>query len=73
MVAGRVVGFCNLDVTKVAEFGSGINARVLGSGAQDEEVSDRNMMTNEMSKMANKSIYMNYNLATSMKNTEMIT
>ena len=49
-VAGRVVSLYNLDVTEVAELGSGVSARTLVLVAGAEEVSDRNMMTNEMSK-----------------------
>ena len=35
-VAGRVVSFYNLDVTKVAELGSGVSGRMLGAVAGDE-------------------------------------
>ena len=45
-VALRVVSFCNLDVTKVAESGSGVRDRTIGSIAGDEEVSDSNIITN---------------------------
>ena len=72
-VARRVVGFCNLDVTGVAEFGSGASARTLGSVARSEEGSDSNMMTNEMSKAPSKSIYIYHNLVTYVNDSEMTT
>ena len=34
--AGKVVSFCNLDVTKVAEFYSVVSARMLGAVVGDE-------------------------------------
>ena len=55
-VDGRVVYFCNLNLTKVAEFGSGVSARTLGSVAGAEESSNSNIMINEMSKDPSKSI-----------------
>ena len=56
-VAGIVVSFCNINVTEVAEFGSGINARTLGLVTGSEEGSDSNMITNEMSKVSSNTIY----------------
>ena len=54
--ARRVFNFCNLDVTKVAKFGSGVTMRALCSVVISEEGSNCNMMTNEMSKIPSKSI-----------------
>ena len=71
-VAGRVVSFYNLEFIEVAEFGSGISARTLGSVAGDEEVSDSNMMTDYMSKEPSKSIYIYHHLVTSVSYSEMI-
>ena len=71
-VAGRVVGFFNLDVTEVAEFGSGINARTLGLVTGSEEGSDSNMITNEMSKVSSNTIYIYHHLVTSVNDSEMI-
>ena len=56
-VPGRVVSFCNLDVTKVAEFGSGVSARMLGTFLEAEEVININIMTKEMSKALSNRIY----------------
>ena len=72
-VTGRVASFCNLDVTGVSEFGSGVNSRVLGFVAGAEEVSDSNMITNEIPKALNKRIYTDHNLDTSMNDSEIIT
>ena len=55
-VAGRVVGFCNLYVTEVAESGSGVSMRTLGSVAGYEEISHIIMMNKDMSKELSKSI-----------------
>ena len=65
-VAGRVVGFFNLDITEVDEFGSGISARTLGLVAGAKEGSNNNMVTNEMSKSPSKSIYIYHHLITSV-------
>ena len=72
-VAERVVGFCNLDVTKVAKFGSGVSMRTLGLVVGSEEGSDNNMMTNDMYKAQSKSIYVYYYIVTSVNDSEMIT
>ena len=72
-VAGKFVNLYNLDVAEVAEFGSGISAGTLGSVAVAEEGSDINIMTNEMSKVPGKSIYIYHHLVTSVKDNEMIT
>ena len=72
-VAGRVVSFCNLEVTKVAEFGSSVSLRTLGLVTGAEEDRDINMMTNGMSDSQSKSIYINHHLVNSVKNIEMIT
>ena len=68
-----VVSFCNLDVTKVDEFGSGVNVRTLGSFAGAEEVSDSNIMTNEMPKAPSESIYIYHHIITYVNDSEMIT
>ena len=47
-VAGRVVSFCNLDVTEVAEFSSSVSASTLGAVTEVEKGSDINMKNNEM-------------------------
>ena len=72
-VAGRVVGFFNLDVTEVAEFGSGVRTRALSSVVGVEEGSNSNMTNNEISKAPSKSIYIYHNIATFVNNSEMIT
>ena len=46
VVDGRFVSFCNIDVTEVGEFGSNVSKRMLGTVAGDEEVSNRNIITN---------------------------
>ena len=71
-VAGRVVSFCNIDVTKVAEFGCGISARTLGEVMVAEEGSDINMMTKYTSKAPSKSIYINHRIFNSVNDSEMI-
>ena len=65
-VAGRVVSFCNLGVTVVAEFGISISARTLGSVLVSEEGSDSNIITNEMYKAPSKSIYIYHHRVTYM-------
>ena len=72
-VTGRVVGFCNIDVTKIAEFGSSVSARTLGSVTGSEQGRDKNIMANNMSKYPSKSIYIYHNLVTSVNYSEMIT
>ena len=67
-VAGRVSSFCDLDVTKVAEFGSCVSTRTFGSVAGSEEVSNINIMTNEISKATSKIIYFYHCLVTSVIN-----
>ena len=57
LVTGRVASFCNIDFTEVDEFGTGISVRMLGAFMGAEEGRNSNMMTNEMSKALNKSIY----------------
>ena len=65
-VSGKVVVFCNLDVTDVAEFGSGVSMRTLGSFTGSEEGSDGNMMANDISKAPSKSIYIYHHRFTSL-------
>ena len=72
-VAERVVSLCNLDVTEVAVFGSGISAKTLGAVAGSEESSYINMMANEMSKVTIKSIYIDHHLVNSVKYSETTT
>ena len=72
-VAGRVVSFCNLDVTEVFEFGSGVSTRALGLVVGDEEGSDRNMTTNNMYKAPSKNIFISHYLVTYVNNSEMTT
>ena len=72
-VSGRVVIFCNIDVTKVTEFSNGVRMRIIGLVTVDEDVIDRNMMTNEMTKSLSKSIYIDHNIVTSVNDSEMIT
>ena len=71
-VAGRVISFCNIDVTKVAEFGCSVRYKTLGLVAGYEEGRDRNKMANKTYKSLSKRIYINHNLVTSMNNSEMI-
>ena len=59
-VSGRVISLCNINVTKVAEFGSGVRMRMLGLVAGSEEVSNSNMMTDDMSKAPSKIIYIEH-------------
>ena len=66
LVARRVVNFCHLDVTEVSEFGSGVSTRTLGMVTGADEGIDRNIMTNYMSKVLSNSIYIDYNLVTSV-------
>ena len=47
-ITGRVVSFCNLDVTEVAEFSSSVSASTLGAVTEVEKGSDINMKNNEM-------------------------
>ena len=72
-VTGRVVSIFYLNITKVAEFGSGVSARSPGTVAGAEQVSNRNMTTNDMSKAPSKSIYIGNNVFTSVNDSEMIT
>ena len=71
-VYGRVVSLCNIDFTKVAEFGISVSTRTLGAVAGAEEGININIMTNEMSKAPSKIIYIDHNLVTSVNNSEMI-
>ena len=72
-VAGRVVSFFNLEVTKVSALGSGASARTLRAVAGAEEGSNINMTTNEMYKEPSKSIYINHHLVTYVNDSYMIT
>ena len=72
-VTGRVVSFCNIEVTNVTDFGSSVSARMLETVAVYEEESNRNKMTYEMSKAPSKSIYIDHNFVTSVIDSEMIT
>ena len=68
-VAEWIVSFCNLNVTKLAQFGSGVSTRTIGAVADAAEGSDSNMMTNKMSKEPSKSIYINHHLVTSLNDS----
>ena len=72
-VAGRFSSFCNIDVTKVAEFNNGVSVRTLGAVMGAEEVRNGNVMTNEMSKAPSKNIYIDNHLVSYVSNSEMIT
>ena len=72
-VAGRVVSFCNLDVTEVAEFGSGTSVRTLDVVAGAEEGININMVTNDKSKAPIKKLYINHHIVNSMNDSELIT
>ena len=68
-VAGRVVSFCNIDVTEIAKFGSGIIARIIGLFTGSEKGRDRNFMTNEINKLLIENIYIYHHLVTYVKNS----
>ena len=63
----------NLDVTKVAEFGSSVSARIFGVVAGAEKGIYSNIMTDEMPKAPIKSIYTDHHFFTSVNDIEMTT
>ena len=65
--------FFNLDVTKVAEFGSSVSARIFGVVAGAEKGIYSNIMTDEMPKAPIKSIYTDHHFVTSVNDIEMTT
>ena len=72
-VARKIFSFYNIDVTKVAEFGSSASTRRIGAVTGYEENIDINMMTNDISKVPSKIIYIENHFFTSMNDSEMIT
>ena len=72
-VSGKIVSFCNIDVTEVSEFCSGVSARTLGAVTGDEWGSDSNMMTNQMLKAPSKSIYICHLLDIFVNDSEVLT
>ena len=69
--SGRVISFCNIDVTKVPEFGNFIIPRMLSVVEGAEEGSDSYIMTNEISKVPSNRIYIEHHLVTSAIDIEM--